>query len=160
MQLSLLWLQFPHPWCASDLCAQPWRSNLKLNVHVISSNRYRNIVHSSLSICVAFPFYVEWLMMMKTLCIMGGACRMHRLRMHFYSENLNTRDHFQELTMSMMTIENDLKKFILRIQIGFIWLRTESTNRILWKKQWILKFHTRNLSTWSNIASEGLCSSN
>jgi hypothetical protein len=28
----------------------------------------------------------------------------------------------------------------------------------LWKKQRIIKFDTRNVSTWGNIASEALCS--
>jgi hypothetical protein len=34
----------------------------------------------------------------------------------------------------MITTENDLKKFILKIWIGFIWLRTGSTKQALVEK--------------------------
>jgi hypothetical protein len=49
-------------------------------------------------------------MMTKALCIMGGACRMLRIRKSFQSGNLNRRNHLQDLSMNMMIIQNGSNK--------------------------------------------------
>jgi hypothetical protein len=80
--------------------------------------------------------------MMKT-CVSW----VHRIRESFSFRKPDQKGPFARTEDEQDYNRKLSKELILRIWITFIWLRIGSTNRLLWKKQRIIKFDTRNVST-------------